>query len=94
MGPTGAPNSGSATAAPTLAGTSTASPLRCRGNAPPTGCATVCDSTVHAHAGPVVSRGYRHRLHLVAEALVAVGRGVSYTRAAQRARVAGGATHS
>lgn len=48
-----------------------------------------CDSTVHAHAGPVVSRGYRHRLHLVAEALVAVRRGVSYTRAAQRARVAG-----
>jgi hypothetical protein len=37
-----------------------------------------------------VSRGYRHRLHLVAEALVAVGRGVSYNRAAQRARVAAG----
>lgn len=34
--------------------------------------------------------GYHHRLHLVAEALVAVGRGVSYTRAAQRARVAAG----
>ena len=51
---------------------------------------SVCDSEVHAHAGPVVSRGYRHRLHLVAEALVAVGRGVSYTRAAQRARVAAG----
>lgn len=54
------------------------------------GVCEVCDSTVHAHAGPVVSRNYRHRLHLVAEALVAVGRGVSYTRAAQRARVAGG----
>jgi hypothetical protein len=54
------------------------------------GVCDVCESTVHAHAGPVVSRGYRHRLHLVAEALVAVGRGVSYTRAAQRARVAGG----
>jgi len=54
------------------------------------GVCDVCDSTVHAHAGPVVSRGYRHRLHLVAEALVAVGRGVSYTRAAQRARVAAG----
>lgn len=50
----------------------------------------VCDSTVHAHAGPVVSRGYRHRPHLVAEALVAVGRAISYTRAAQRAGVAGG----
>ena len=54
------------------------------------GVCSVCDSEVHAHAGPVVSRGYRHRLHLVAEALVAVGRGVSYTRAAQRARVAAG----
>ena len=50
----------------------------------------VCDSTVPAHAGPVVTRAYRHRLHLVAEALVAVGRGVSYARAAQRARVAEG----
>lgn len=49
-----------------------------------------CDSVVHVHAGPVVSRGYRHRLQLVAEALVAVGQGVSYTRAAQRARVAAG----
>jgi hypothetical protein len=49
-----------------------------------------CDSEVHPHAGPVVSRGYRHRLHLVAEALVAVGRGVNYTRAAQRARAAAG----
>jgi hypothetical protein len=37
-----------------------------------------------------VSRAYRHRLHLVAEALVAVGRGVSYARASQRARVAAG----
>jgi hypothetical protein len=54
------------------------------------GVCLVCDTTVAAHAGPVVSRAYRHRLHLVAEALVAVGRGVSYTRAAQRARVAGG----
>jgi hypothetical protein len=54
------------------------------------GVCDLCDSPVHAHAGPVVSRGYRHRLHLVAEALVAVGRGVSYTRAAQRARVAAG----
>jgi len=43
------------------------------------------------NASPVgLSRGYRHRLHLVAEALVAVGRGVSYTRAAQRARAAAG----
>ena len=50
----------------------------------------MCDTEVHAHAGAVVSRGYRHRLHLVAEALVSVGRGVSYTRAAQRARAAAG----
>lgn len=44
----------------------------------------VCDRTVHAHADPVVSRGYRHRLHMIAEAFVAVGHGVRYTRAAQR----------
>jgi len=50
----------------------------------------VCDSTVDVHAGAVVSRSYRHRLHLITEALVAVGRGVTYTRAAQRARVAAG----
>lgn len=52
--------------------------------------AAVCDTTVASHAGPVVTRAYRHGLHLIAEALVAVGRGVSYTRAAQRARVAAG----
>jgi hypothetical protein len=34
------------------------------------GVCVVCDSTVAAHARPVVSRAYRHRLHLVAEALV------------------------
>lgn len=49
-----------------------------------------CDTHVAAHAGPVVSRTYRHRLHLVAEALVAVGRGVSYASASQRARAAAG----
>jgi hypothetical protein len=54
------------------------------------GVCDVCDSTGHAHAGPVVSRGYPHRLRPVAEAFVAVGRGVSYTRAGQRARVAAG----
>lgn len=54
------------------------------------GVCTSCDTEVAAHAGPVVTRTYRHRLHLVADALVAVGRGVSYTRAAQRARVAAG----
>lgn len=36
------------------------------------GVCDVCDSAVHAHAGPVFSGGYRHRLRLVAEALVAV----------------------
>lgn len=49
-----------------------------------------CDTHVAEHAGPVVSRDYRHRLHLVADALVAVGRGVSYSLASQRARVAAG----
>lgn len=56
----------------------------------PGGLCAHCDSTVAAHLGPVVSRAYRHRLHLVAEALVAVGRGVSYSRAAARARAAAG----
>jgi len=50
----------------------------------------VCDTTIDVHAGSVVSRRYQHRLHLIAEAVVAVGRGVSYARAAQRARVAAG----
>lgn len=54
----------------------------------------MCDSTVHAHTGRVVSRGYRQRLHLVAEALVAVDRGVRRNRAAQRARVLQEATRS
>ena len=54
------------------------------------GVCPTCDTHVAAHAGPVVSRAYRHRLHLVAEALVAVGRGVSYASASQRARVASG----
>lgn len=49
-----------------------------------------CDTHVAAHAGPVVSRTYRHRLHLVADLLIAVGQGVSYTRASQRARLAAG----
>jgi hypothetical protein len=49
-----------------------------------------CDTHVAAHVGPVVARTYVHRLHLVADVLVAVGRGVSYTRASQRARVAAG----
>lgn len=54
------------------------------------GVCPTCDTHVAAHAGPVVSRTYRHRLHLVAEALVAVGRGVSYATASQRARAAAG----
>lgn len=56
----------------------------------PGGVCASCDTTVAAHKGPVVSRAYRHGLHLVADALVSVGRGVSYTSAAQRARVAAG----
>lgn len=54
------------------------------------GVCSVCDSVVAPQVGLVVSRVYQHRLHLVAEALVAVGRGVSYARALQRARVASG----
>lgn len=54
------------------------------------GVCPTCDTHVAAHAAPVVSRHYEHRLHLVADALVAVGRGVPYAAAAQRARVAAG----
>lgn len=49
-----------------------------------------CEAHVGVHAGPAVVRTYRHRLHLVAEALAAVGRGVTYQDASQRARAAAG----
>ena len=49
-----------------------------------------CDSALHPHTGPVVGRNYRHRLRLVAQALVGVGQGVSYARASNRARASGG----
>jgi len=49
-----------------------------------------CDSELSPHTGPVVGRNYRHRLRLVAQALVAVGQGVSYARAASRARASAG----
>ncbi|MFT8636593.1 MAG: hypothetical protein ABF811_01360 [Pseudoclavibacter sp.] len=45
---------------------------------------------MQANTGPVVSRSYRYRLHLVADALVSVGAGVSYAAAADRARAAAG----
>ena len=45
------------------------------------GVCPACDTRVAVHAGPVVSWAYRHRLHLIAEARVAVGRGVSYASA-------------
>ena len=49
-----------------------------------------CDTHIAAHAGPVVPRAYSHRLHLVADLLVAVGMGVSYKHASERARAAAG----
>ena len=54
------------------------------------GVCDTCDSALAPHAGPVVGRHYRHRLRLVANALADVGQGMSYTRAANRARVAAG----
>jgi hypothetical protein len=54
------------------------------------GICDACDSALHPHTGPVVGRRYSHRLRLVAEALVAVGRGVSYAHASNRARAAAG----
>ena len=49
-----------------------------------------CDTHIATHAGPVVPRTYSHRLHLVADLLVAVGMGVSYKHASERARVTAG----
>lgn len=49
-----------------------------------------CDTALQPHIGPVVTRYYVHRLHLVAEALAQVGTGVSYAHASNRARVGAG----
>ena len=56
----------------------------------PAGSCDVCDSTLHAHTGPVSSRTYAFPVREVAAAFVAVGTGASYARAADRARVAVG----
>ena len=52
------------------------------------GVCDTCDSALQPHGGPVVGRNYSHRLRLVAEALVAVGQGVSYAHVSNRARAA------
>lgn len=52
------------------------------------GVCDTCDSEVHRHAGPVVSRTYAFPVREVAAAFVAVGTGASYLQAADRARVA------
>lgn len=49
-----------------------------------------CDNTVAPHQGPVASRRYGVPLREVSAALVAVGSGSTYTRAADRARALGG----
>ena len=54
------------------------------------GVCDACGSALVAHTGPVVGRGYRHRPRLVAHALIAVSRGVSYTRAAHQACASAG----
>lgn len=52
------------------------------------GVCDTCDGPVHTHAGPVTGRAYGFPVREVAAAFVAVGNGASYTRAADRARVA------
>lgn len=52
------------------------------------GVCDTCEGPVHPHAGPVTSRAYGFPLREIAAAFVAVGTGASYTRAADRARVA------
>lgn len=54
------------------------------------GICVACDSALRPHTGPVVTRDYVHRLHLVAEALAQVGTGVSYAHASNRARAGAG----
>jgi hypothetical protein len=54
------------------------------------GVCDACDSVVHHHAGPVSPRSYAFPVREVASALVAVGTGASYARAADRARVSVG----
>jgi len=49
-----------------------------------------CDNAVHSHQGPVVTRDYAFALRLASQALIDVGRGITYTDAAARARVAAG----
>lgn len=45
-----------------------------------------CDNHVNAHEGPVCGHEYEFLVREVAEALVGVGRGMTYTEAARRAR--------
>ncbi len=46
-----------------------------------------CDNQVAAHEGPVAGHEYEYLVREVAEALVSVGRGMTYTDAAKRARL-------
>lgn len=55
-----------------------------------TGTCDECDSRVASHHGPATGRKYAFPVREVAAALVAVGSGASYQRAALRARAASG----
>jgi hypothetical protein len=45
-----------------------------------------CDNAVSVHEGPVAGFAFEYRVREIAEALVQVGKGMTYTEAARRAR--------
>jgi hypothetical protein len=53
-----------------------------------------CDNQVEAHEGPVAGHEFEYLVREVAEALVSVGRGLTYTDAAKRARMKANAARS
>lgn len=50
------------------------------------GLCTECDNSVSVHEGPVAGFAFEYRVREIAEALTHVGRGMTYTEAARRAR--------
>jgi len=89
MGCTVAVNNARSTAPPTPRGFHRFTPPLPREH-PRGGSCEECDSALTGHTGPVVGRNYQHRLRVVAHALADVGEGITYTRAANRARAATG----
>ncbi len=49
-----------------------------------------CDTPVHRHQGPLLTRDYEFHLRLASKALIDVGTGLTYTEAAARARATAG----